>query len=88
MASTLPTETRVLRYQGGKTNLEALKRSVSSRFTHDPKLLPVQDKTDIVLSTNMEIYSDEKAGQVMLAYAPVAADGERKRIEFMTFQHC
>jgi hypothetical protein len=88
VASTLPTETRVLRYQGGKNSLEALKRSVSSRFTHDPKLLPVQDKTDTILTANMEIYSDEKAGQVMLAYAPVAADGERKRIEFMTFQHC
>ena len=86
VASTLPTETRVLRHQGGKTSLEALKRSVASRFTHDPKLLPVQDKADTVLSTNMEIYSDEKSGHVMLAYAPVSADGERKRIEFMTFQ--
>jgi hypothetical protein len=35
----------------------------------------------------MEIYSDEKSGHVMLAYAPVGLDG-KKAIEFMTFKHC
>ena len=88
VASTLPTETRVLRLLGGKSSLEVLKRSVDSRFMHDPKLLPVSVPGDTVTRTNMEIYSDEKAGQVMLAYAPVAVDGTRRSIEFMTFQHC
>ena len=41
VASTLPTETRVLKHLGGRNSLETLKRSVDSRFMHDPKLLPV-----------------------------------------------
>jgi hypothetical protein len=88
VASTLPTETRVLRHLGGKSSVDALKRSVDSRFMHDPKLLPVRHKEDTVLRSGMEIYSDEKAGQVLLAYAPVSSDGERRTIEFMSFQHC
>jgi hypothetical protein len=88
VASTLPAETRVLKHLGGKTGLEVLKRSVESRFMHDGKLLPVRNKDDRVERCNMEIYSDEKAGQVMLAYAPLAADGERRSIEFMSFQLC
>jgi hypothetical protein len=88
VASTVPTETRVLKHLGGKTGLEVLRRSVESRFMHDGKLLPVRNKDDRVERCNMEIYSDEKAGQVMLAYAPLAADGERRSIEFMSFQLC
>jgi hypothetical protein len=88
VASTLPTETRVLKHLGGRTGLEVLKRSVESRFMHDGKLLPVRHKDDRVERCNMEIYSDEKAGQVMLAYAPVSHDGEHRSIEFISFQHC
>ena len=88
VASSLPTDTRVLKQLGGKSSLEVLKRSVDSRFMHDPKLLPVRNKDDTVLRSSMEIYTDEKAGQVLLAYAPLASDGERHTIEFMTFQLC
>jgi len=87
VASSIPTETRVLRHLGGRTNLEVLKRAVENRYMHDGKLLPVRDKHDTVTRDHMEIYSDEKSGHVMLAYAPVGLDG-KKAIEFMTFKHC
>jgi len=87
VASSIPTETRVLRHLGGRTNLEVLKRAVENRYMHDGKLLPVRDKHDTVTRDHMEIYSDEKSGHVMLAYAPVGPDG-KKAIEFMTFRHC
>lgn len=87
VASTLPAETRVLRHMGGNTSLEALRRSVESRFMHDGKLLPVRDKEDRVDRAHMELYSDSKSGQVLLAYAPITLDGS-KRIEFMSFRHC
>jgi hypothetical protein len=73
---------------GGGSELEALRRSVESRYMHDPKLLPVRCKDDTVDRAHMELYSDPKAGQVLLAYAPVSADGARKAIEFMSFRHC
>jgi hypothetical protein len=88
VASTLPAETRMLRHMGGGSELEALRRSVESRYMHDPKLLPVRCKDDTVDRAHMELYSDPKAGQVLLAYAPVSADGARKAIEFMSFRHC
>lgn len=87
VASTLPAETRVLRNMGGSTSLEVLRRSVESRFMHDGKLLPVRNKEDRVDRAHMELYSDSKSGQVLLAYAPIAPDGS-KRIEFMSFRHC
>lgn len=87
VASTLPAETRVLRQMGGSTSLEVLRRSVESRFMHDGKLLPVRNKEDRVDRAHMELYSDSKSGQVLLAYAPISPDGS-KRIEFMSFRHC
>ena len=88
VASTLPAETRVLRNMGGNTSLEVLRRSVESRFMHDGKLLPVRSKEDRVDRAHMELYSDSKSGQVLLAYAPISPDGSRKEIEFMSFRHC
>lgn len=86
VASTLPTETRVLRHLGGKTNLETLKRSVENRFMNDPKLLPTWHPTDTVSQTHMEIYTDEKACQVAIVYAPTSADGVDRRLELMSFR--
>ena len=85
VASTLPSETRVLRHLGGKTRLEVLKRSVESRFMHDGKLMPVRNKDDKVERGNMEIYTDEKAQQVLIAYAPLSSEGHG--LEFMSFRH-
>ena len=73
---------------GGNTSLEVLRRSVESRFMHDGKLLPVRSKEDRVDRAHMELYSDSKSGQVLLAYAPISPDGSRKEIEFMSFRHC
>jgi hypothetical protein len=87
VASTLPAETRVLRHLGGNAGLEVLKRSVENRYMHDPKLLPVASKADRVDKEHMEIYTDRVAGQVLLAYAPVSPDGQRRAIEFMSFRH-
>ena len=87
VASTLPAETRVLRHMGGNAGLEVLKRSVENRYMHDTKLLPVANKSDRVDKEHMEIYTDHKSGQVLLAYAPVSPDGQRKAIEFMSFRH-
>ena len=87
VASTIPAETRVLRHMGGSTSLEVLRRTVESRYMHDPKLLPVRSKGDTVDRAHMELYTDPKAGQVLLAYAPIAADGAKKAIEFMSFRH-
>ena len=87
VASTLPAETRVLRHMGGGNSLEVLRRSVESRYMHDPKLLPVRSKEDRVDRAHMELYTDSKTGQVLLAYAPVAADGGKKAIEFVSFRH-
>ena len=86
VASTLPTETRVMRHLGGKTDLEALKRSVENRFMNDPKLLPVWHPTDTVKQSHMEIYTDEAACQVAVIYAPLSADGSDRRLELMSFQ--
>ena len=77
----------MLRHLGGKTDLEVLKRAVENRYMHDGKLLPVLDKHDTVTRDHMEIYSDEKSGHVLLAYAPVGPNG-KKTVEFMTFRHC
>ena len=87
VASTLPAETRVLRHMGGNTPLEVLKRSVEGRYMHDSKLLPVTNSLDTVDRAHMELYTDSKSGQVLLAYAPVSPDGTRKAIEFMSFRH-
>ena len=87
VASTVPTETRVLRHLGGRTGLEVLKRAVENRFKHDTKLLPKRHSSDTIDAASTEIYTDEKSGHVLLAYAPVAADGG-KQIEFMSFRHC
>jgi hypothetical protein len=86
VASTLPTETRVLRSLGGKTGLDALKRSVENRFMNDPKLLPLWHPTDTVKQAHMEIYTDESACQVAIVYAPIAADGTERRLELMSFR--
>lgn len=88
VASTLPTETRMLRHMGGESDLDILKRSVEGRFMHDPKLLPVRCSGDTVLREHMELYTDKKAGQVLLAYAPCSLAGGEKRIEFISFRHC
>ena len=87
VASTIPAETRVLRHMGGSTGLEVLRRSVEGRFMHDGKLLPVRSKEDRVERAHMELYSDSKSGQVLLAYAPITLDGST-RIEFMSFRQC
>ena len=86
--STVPPETVVLRHQQGKTDLESLKRSVNTRFMHDGKLLPVRSKGDKVHREHMEIYSDEAAGQVLIAYAPQSAEGQRLSLEFISFMRC
>jgi hypothetical protein len=86
VASTLPTETRVLKHLGGKTDLEVLKRSVENRFMNDTKLLPVWHPTDTVKQSHVEIYTDEPACQVAIVYAPVAADGTARRLELMSFR--
>lgn len=86
VASTQPAETRVLRHMGGSTPMEVLRRSVENRYMHDPKLLPTADKLDKVDQAHMELYTDHKSGQVLLAYAPTSADG-KKAIEFISFRH-
>jgi hypothetical protein len=88
VASSIPAETRVLRHMGGNNGLEVLRRSVESRFMHDGKLLPVRNKDDKVDRAHMELYTDHLSGQVLLAYAPIASDGLRKSIEFISFRHC
>jgi hypothetical protein len=86
VASTLPTETRVLKHTGGKSDLEVLKRSVEYRFMNDPKLLSTWHPTDTVDQAHMEIYTDEKACQVTIVYAPTSADGTDRRLELMSFR--
>jgi len=86
VASTLPSETRVMKSLGGKTELEALKRSVENRFMNDPKLLPLWHPTDTVKQSHMEIYTDEAARQVAIVYAPTSADGTERRLEMMSFR--
>lgn len=86
VASTLPSETRVLRRLGGKTDLEMLKRSVENRFINDTKLLPVWHPTDTIKQSHVEIYTDEAACQVVIAYAPTSADGTERRFELMSFR--
>jgi hypothetical protein len=86
VASTLPTETRVLRHLGGRTDLDTLKRSVENRFMNDPKLLPTWHPTDTVKQSHMEIYSDEAACQVAIVYAPTSADGTERRLELISFR--
>ena len=85
--SSLPAEIRTLRYLGGQTITEALKRSVDNRFMNDSKLLPVRNVGDKVERVNMEIYSDEESRQVVIAYAPTSAvDGAPRNIEVMSFR--
>jgi hypothetical protein len=86
VASTLPAETRVLRHLGGKNQLDALKRSVENRFTHDTKLLPTWHPEDTVSPSNIEVYSDPTSNQVLLVYAPVSFDGSRLHLEVMSFR--
>ena len=86
VASTLPSETRVLRHLGGKTDLEALQRSVENRFMNDTKLLPVWQPTDSVKPAHVEIYTDAAAGQVAVVYAPMSVDGTSRRLELMSFR--
>jgi len=87
VASTLPAETRVLRHLGGKTRLEALKRSVENRFVNDPKLLPVWSHGDRIDQADMEVYTDNEAEQIAVVYAPNAPDGTRKRLELISFRY-
>jgi len=87
VASTLPAETRVLRHIGGKTRLEALKRSVENRFVNDSKLLPVWSQGDRVDQMDVEVYTDPEAEQVAVIYAPVSPDGGRKRLELISFRY-
>lgn len=87
VASSLPVETVMLRRQQARTDLEALRRSVDARFMHDGKLLPVRHVGDRVERDGMEIYSDHRAGQVLIAYAPKSEDGGRRPIEFISFMH-
>lgn len=87
VASSLPMDTVMLRAQKAKTPLEALRRSVDARFMHDGKLLPVRHPGDKVEREHMEIYSDPKAGQVLIAYAPKSEDGRRLGIEFVSFMN-
>ena len=86
VASTVQAETRMLRHMGGNSSLEVLRRSVDGRFMHDAKLLPVRNKGDVVDRAHMELYTDSKSGQVLLAYAPVTLNGS-KTVEFMSFRH-
>ena len=83
VASTLPSETRVLRHLGGSTRLEVLRRSVENRFMNDSKLLPLQNQSDCVSRDSMELYSDPKSEQVMLVYAPQGS----KHLELMSFRY-
>jgi len=84
VSSTLPLDTVMLREQPAKTPLESLKRAVDTRFLNDPKLLPVRHVGDKVDRENMEIYSDELAGQVVIAYAPKSQWGHLG-VEFLSF---
>lgn len=86
VCSSLPAEVCVLRDLGGYTRLESLKRSVENRFMNDSKLLPVRVSGDTIERCNMELYSDEGAGQVMIAYTPTAADGGRRNVEMISFR--
>jgi len=87
VCSSLPAELCVLRDLGGHTRLESLKRSVENRFMNDSKLLPVRHAGDTIDRGHMELYTDEVAGQVMIAYAPTGANGEKRNIELISFRH-
>jgi len=87
VTSSLPVDTVMLRRQQARSDLDGLRRSVDARFMHDGKLLPVRHPGDRVDRDSMEIYSDHAAGQVLIAYAPKSEDGDRRRIEFMSFMH-
>ena len=78
----------MLRDLGGHSRLESLKRSVENRFMNDSKLLPVRFTGDTIERGNMEIYTDDKAGQVMIAYAPSGKCGEKRSIEMISFRFC
>ena len=86
VASTLPTETRVLRHLGGKNPLEALRRSVENRFMHDTKLLPTWSPEDTIDASSVSVYSDPSANQVLLVYAPLSSDWNRRHFEVMSFR--
>lgn len=88
VCSSLPAELCVLRDLGGHSRLESLKRSVENRFMNDSKLLPVRFTGDTIERGNMEIYTDDKAGQVMIAYAPSGKCGEKRSIEMISFRFC
>jgi hypothetical protein len=82
VASTIPTETRVLRNLGGASRLEVLRRSVENRFMNDSKLLPLRQADDRVDRSSMELYSDTKSQQVMIVYAPRGS----KQLELISFR--
>ena len=86
VASTLPSETRVLRDLGGKDPLDSLRRSVENRFMHDTKLLPTWHPEDTVDASSVSVYSDPSANQVLLVYAPVSSDCNRRHFEVMSFR--
>ena len=86
VASTLPSETRVLRDLGGKDPLDSLRRSVENRFMHDTKLLPTWRPGDTVDASSVSVYKDHAARQVLLVYAPVSSTGERRHFEVMSFR--
>jgi hypothetical protein len=86
VCSSLPAELCVLRDLGGHSRLESLKRSVENRFMNDSKLLPVRSAGDTIERGNMELYTDEAAGQVMIAYAPSGKSGEKRAIEMISFR--
>jgi len=86
VCSSLPAELCVLRDLGGHSRLESLKRSVENRFMNDSKLLPVRFSGDTIERGNMELYTDEAAGQVMIAYAPSGKSGEKRAIEMISFR--
>ena len=78
VASSLPPEHTLIRFQEAKTDMEALKRSVEMRFMNDPKLLPKGERVD---KEDMELYSDHR--QVVIAYAPKGQMG----LEFISFAY-
>jgi hypothetical protein len=87
VCSSLPADICVLRDLGGFSRLESLKRSVENRFMNDSKLLPVRYQGDTIERANMELYSDEQSGQVMIAYTPSSGDGSKRGIELISFRH-
>ena len=65
-----------------RKELHALLLSVKARFIQDLKLLPLREIGQRVDRASTSVYVDERAGQVLLAYAPVGGS----RLEFLAFQ--